>query len=285
MVFNMIRRNFITYFSMVFLIGLVGCTLPGTPALPSLDPGPAYTQAAATIIAGLTQVAPSLPEATPTQTPPVASDTPAPSETPLPSPTSTPLPSETPSPTPALEKVLFQDDFEGNTSWFTEDNDRFRLQYQDDGYAIRVDIPNAPVWSVRNQDLTDVILEVDAARIDGPANGYFGLTCRHQDDNNYYLLLISSSGDYGIAKVADGEFNFLDQGTDQEGVIQGGDATNRLRAECIGDRLILIANGHQLLETQDDDFDSGDIGLVVKTRKETGLDILFDNFTLLEEVP
>jgi hypothetical protein len=184
------------------------------------------------------------------------------------------------SPTVNPVEAIFEDNFEGNTSWHTEQNDSFRFEYQDNGYAMRVDISNAPVWSVRGKEYDDVRLEVDAARIDGPNLGYFGLTCRHQDGENYYALLVSSDGSYGIAKVKNGEFEFLQEGSDQSGVIQGDEKVNRVRADCLGDTLTLFANGTKLLEVQDNDFDSGDVGLVVKTTLQEGLEVLFDNFAI-----
>jgi hypothetical protein len=265
---------------MVLLVAVLlsSCTLPGVPAAATQEPGPAYTQAAQTIIAGLTL---SAPLSTPTQPIPAVTDTPPATPTAFPSPTDTPLPTPTPSATANPEEILFADDFEGNMSWHTEQNDSFSFAYKDDGYAIYVNLPNAPFWSVRGKDYSDIRLEVDAARIDGPMKGYYGLTCRHQGEENYYALLVSSDGSYGIGKVKDGEFEFLQEGSDQAGVIKGGEAINRVRGDCIGDTLTLYANGTKLLEVQDDDFDSGDIGLIVKTTQQEGLEVLFDNFAAI----
>ena len=271
----------------IILIGLasfaslVGCSLPGRSALPTQDPGPSYTQAAETIIAGLTQIA---PPATPTPAAPLVTEPPAPSPTSPPPSTDTPTPTlaATATSTPVEEQVVFEDDFEGRESWYTDENDRFSLAYQDDGYVIWVDIANAPVWSVREQNYTDVILEVDAARLDGPEDGTYGLICRQEADDDFYVFLISSSGDFGIGKVENGEFDFIDEGSDTASVIHGGDVLNHLRAECTGDTLALSVNGQRLMEVEDDDFASGDIGLVVKTGSQKGLEVYFDNFAILE---
>jgi len=270
------------------LILLVGCNMPaGGSTLPQ-DPGPAYTQAAETIIAALTQAAPTSMATLPAPVDQAATDTPLPPapDTPTltPTATETPLPTATPTATTTEQtaKVLFEDNFEGNTSWYTVENNRFSLRYEDDGYAIRVDLVNAPVWSVRLQDWADVRLEVDAAHLDGPEDGYFGLTCRHADDANYYAFLINSQGGYGIGRVIDNDFEFLDEGSDSTGILKTGDATNHLRADCIGETLRLYVNGQKLLEVDADDFDSGDIGLIVKTGARPGLDVFFDNFAVLE---
>jgi hypothetical protein len=276
------KRIYTSLSLLVSLVLLAACSLPGISSQPSQDPGPAYTQAAETIIAGLTQIAPAAPTSTATVPPPVITETPTPSPTLPATLTETATATATPQPTESPGVVLFEDDFEGDSSWYTEENDRFSLGFQDDGYVIWVDILNAPVWSVRNQDHDDIRLEVDASRLDGPADGYYGLVCRHVDEENFYLLLISSSGGYGIGKVEGGEFEFLEEGSDQAGVIQGGDAVNRVRADCIGERLTLYANGRELLTVKDDDLESGDIGLIVKTGSTAGLEVFFDNFVVID---
>jgi hypothetical protein len=93
--------------------------------------------------------------------------------------------------------------------------------------------------------------------------------------------VISSNGDYGIAKMEEGEFEFIQEGTDQAGVIKPDDETNRVRADCIGETLTLYANGQRLLEVQDDDFENGNVGLVAGTRQQPGVQALFDNFAIL----
>ena len=265
----------------VITIFVAGCSLPGIASQPT-DPGPAYTQAAETIIAGLTQAAPTLPAITPTMPFALPTEAAMPTDTPTPSPTVTSTPTSTQAATEETGSVIFEEDFEGKSSWYTEDNSRFSLSYADDGYVIRVDIRNSPVWSVRLQEYEDIRLEVDAARLDGPDNGYFGLVCRHVDEENFYLLLISSSGEAGIAKVENGEFEFLIEGSAPAGAIQGGDASNRLRADCIGDQLTLFSNGQVVLEAEDNDYETGDIGLVVRTGSTPGLEVFFDNFVIID---
>jgi hypothetical protein len=105
--------------------------------------------------------------------------------------------------------------------------------------------------------------------------------CRHQDEDNYYALVVSPDGTYGIAKNEDGEFNFLEEGAAPANVIHGGDEVNRVRADCSDDRLTLYANGQRLAEIQDDDFTSGDVGLIAGTRGQEGTEALFDNFVVM----
>jgi hypothetical protein len=137
--------------------------------------------------------------------------------------------------TEAPAEVVFEEDFEQGTGWHTDQNDSFGFEFVDGGYRIYVNIINAPVWSIRGTDEPDVRLEVDGSRTAGPDSGYYGLVCRHQDEDNYYALVISPGGTYGIAKNEDGEFTFLEEGAAPANTIRGGDEVNRVRADCIGD--------------------------------------------------
>ena len=62
--------------------------------------------------------------------------------------------------------------------------------------------------------------------------------------------------------------------------INQGNATNRLRADCIGQTLTLYVNDQQVFQTSDSQFSSGDVGLIAGTFDVAGTDIHFDNFVV-----
>jgi hypothetical protein len=85
-------------------------------------------------------------------------------------------------------------------------------------------------------------MEVDVAKINGPDENRIGLLCRFVGDN-YYFFMVSSDGYYGIGKVEDGVQSLI--GTDAmppSEAIKQGQATNHIRADCIGSALLLYAN-------------------------------------------
>ena len=277
------------FLGLLLMALLGGCSRYFGPGNPTPIPDLAYTQAAQTIIAELTENA---PENSPTPTPeaptstiaatqtPLATSTPLPTETPLPSPTSTPVPPaiEMPTATQVAGKLVYEDDFSKESGWAQQQNDEWGMGYANGGYFIEVNITDAPIWSVRNQELEDVLLEVDASRSQGPASGYYGLVCRHLNGDNYYTLVISDEGPFGIGIVEDGEkLRFLQEGIAPPEVLNPTGTPNRLRADCVGNTLSLYANGVKLAEVQDSTFDAGDSGLLAGTSKETGLLVLFDN--------
>ncbi len=282
---NHFRIQFLTMLGLLTLIA-AGCAGIIPTQAPTQFPDAAYTQAAETVIAALTQSAPpELPSPTmpePTHTP-VATETRLPSNTPLP--TATLLPSLTPTipaaPTLDTASLLYFEDFSGESGWVEQSNENWSMGQVDGGYSIHVKISHAPIWSIRNQEFADVRLDVDAARIEGPLDGYFGLVCRHIDGDNYYALVISSDGTYGIAIREGGEkLRFLVEGRDEEGVLLPGTASNHLRADCVGSTLSLYANGQKLVDVQDSTLDSGDTGLLAGTLSEPGLRVVYSNYAI-----
>lgn len=265
---------------------------------PTQVPAQAHTQAAQTIVAQVTLSAPT-DTPLPTTTSPPGTFTPTPTS--IPAMTATPGPAETqpalatsqptetlaatqPQPTSTSSgdfSVVFQDDFDVGSGWYTSQGDDFGFEYVQGGYRIYVNIRTAPIWSIRQRDYANARLEVDATRTAGPESGYYGLVCRfNQEERNYYALVISPDGTYAIAKSEDNEFEFLQQGSAPTGVIDSGEASNRVRADCLGDTLTLYANGQQLVQVIDDDFESGWIGLIAGTRDEPKFSALFDNLVI-----
>ena len=284
---NRLDIKFCLGLMMVFAIALSGCDLLRTPPAPTPIPDAAYTAAAQTIIAQLTQIAP------PATSTPLPTLVPSPTNTLLPTDTHTATPTNTPAPTqteiPALTstptnipEILFEDDFSYDTGWYTDKGEDFSFEYAKGGYRISVDILNAPIWSIRERNYTDVRVEVDAAQISGAQDGYYGLVCRHTDSDNYYALVIGSDGAFGIAKSQNGEFVILRTGTAVPGVIKSGEAANRVRADCVGETISLYANDQKLVEIQDNDFESGYIGVIAGTRLSGGVVVLFDNYAIYE---
>lgn len=176
---------------------------------------------------------------------------------------------------------LFGDDFSDPPgSWGIWNRDGASVAYYADGLRILVNEPQYDFWSVAGQNFEDAQIEVDATRIGGPENNDFGIICRYQDKGNFYMLVASSDGYYGIAKMRNGEHSMIGgQQLQYTGsLIASGQAINHLRADCVGSKLRLYVNGQMLMETEDDAFRNGDVGVIAGAYHLPGVDILFDNF-------
>ncbi len=194
-----------------------------------------------------------------------------------------PLPSvETVAPRPESGTVLFQDDFSVTPgSWGTWSDEGAVITYEGGGLRILVNEAHYDFWSVAGQTFSDVQVEVDATRIGGPTDNDFGLVCRYLDAENFYIFLISSDGYYGIAKLKDNQHSLI--GIDQlqyTSAITPEQPVHRIRADCQGQTLRLYVDGNLLMEAQDADFSTGDVGVLAGAYATPGVDILFDNFVV-----
>lgn len=285
--------------SVIAVLILSGC-LGKEEAPVAVDIDLAYTQAAQTIVAELTQNAPPVTEApaevqvfepTPTETFPPTS-TPVPTETPAPTHTLAPMePSPLLSETPALTGTVaeayppeidftlaFEDDFSFALGWPTGDDSAVQLRYFRGGYAIKNKVARDVVWSTRSQQFVDMRVEVTASRVSGDLEGYYGVVCRFANGSNYYMLGVSSDGSYMIGKRKAGNLTFLIEGKDESSSVYTGNTPNIIRADCIGNTLSLYANGVLLASVEDDEFTGGAAGLAVGTRRNPGFEAFFDDF-------
>ncbi len=180
--------------------------------------------------------------------------------------------------------VLYKDDFSNATSgWDRVDEADRATDYAAGVYRILVKGKNIDVWARPGLSFGDVRVEVEGTKAGGDDNNDFGVICRYQDDQNFYFMVISSDGYYGIAKRKEGQVSLLGNtmmvSSDQ---IKQGAATNHLRADCVGSTLRLFINEVMVFETQDTDYQKGDVGLLAGSFDNPGTEILFDNFVVLK---
>ena len=178
--------------------------------------------------------------------------------------------------------VLYQEQFENNTTgWARISNDNGIMDYDGGGYRILVRQPRLNVWSTSEKDFGDVRVEADVIKLHGPDENRMGLICRYQG-GDYYFFVISNDGYYAIGKFIGGLTLLLGHSEMQASdAIQAGNM-NHMRADCIGDRLTFYINFTEVASATDTDFPRGDVGLVAGSFTESGVDVLFDNFVVLQ---
>jgi len=177
-------------------------------------------------------------------------------------------------------KILFQDDFtDPSSGWNRVTTTKGQTDYADGVYRIFVNEPNLDIWSMPGRDFTDVRIEVDALKVGGERDNRFGVLCRAVSVDSFYTFIISSDGYFGIGKIKGQDYHLIGMDALQpSSAIRLGTALNHLRADCSGDRLALYVNDQKLVEVQDAEFTSGDVGLIAGAYQSAGTDIRFDNF-------
>lgn len=184
-------------------------------------------------------------------------------------------------PVPAL--VAFDDFSEVESGWPEGETDEHAYGYQDGAYHIAVFSENLLYHiSAPGIEAGDVIVEVDAKRIDGTDTEMgAAVMCRVQDEaNDFYVFEVTFDGYYTVAKYIDGSPESLGIGYQQSPAINvEEDATNHIRVDCVGDTLVLYVNGTRLTTLQDDSLTEGRVALATSTfQNKPFADVLFDNF-------
>ena len=185
--------------------------------------------------------------------------------------------------------ALFFDNFSKTTSGWTQlQNDNGISNYAKGYYHILIKKASTLLIANPGQTFTgDVSVQVDARKIGGSDDNFFGVVCHYLDPDNYYLFMITSDGYSGIAMRKGGVDTLLSPGLKflkMDGINKG-NATNHIRADCIGDTLTLYANGKQVSLAFDKSLTGGDAGLAVRSGTlEGGTDIRFDNFAVVKPV-
>lgn len=179
-------------------------------------------------------------------------------------------------------EILYQEQFEDNrTGWARFSNDNGIMDYDGGGYRILVRQPKLNIWSTSEKDFKDVRVEADVIKLSGPDENRMGLICRYQA-GNYYFFIISNDGYYAIGKFIGGLTLLLGKTEMQTSeAIQTG-TMNHLRADCIGDKLTFYINFTEVASAMDADFSSGDVGVLAGAFSDPGVDVLFDNFVVIQ---
>jgi hypothetical protein len=179
--------------------------------------------------------------------------------------------------------VLFQDDFSRTASgWDRYADEAYFADYADTGYRISIFTPKTNVWARPHLAFEDIRVHVMATKLEGPDDNVYGVLCRYQDARNFYFFLISSDGYCGIGVFRDGkEYLLSDEAMLPSDAIHLGQASNHVRADCIGEELTLYINGVRAAQAIASDWSRGDVGLVAGTYDQPGTDILFERFSVL----
>jgi hypothetical protein len=178
--------------------------------------------------------------------------------------------------------VLYQDYFGSpDSGWGDLTSPAGTADYIDGAYHIMLTQPNVNFWSHPGKEFASVRAEVSAITIAGPQSNRMGLICRLKDDKNFYFFAITSDGYYGIGKMKAGQTTLLtgDEMLPHDAILTGGQI-NRIRADCTGNLLILYVNNVMVTSVKDDDFSTGDVGILAGSFEKPGADIYFDNFVV-----
>ncbi len=180
--------------------------------------------------------------------------------------------------------IIFQDDFSNVMSgWEIRNESSAVTDYINGEFVIKVNKPDTSLWSKAHGAFENVRIAVDVLQTAGPVKNLFGIICRYQDSDNFYRFVIGADGFAGITKRSNGQVTVIsDALLTVSAAVNQGFAANHIEATCAGSRLVLWVNGQQVAEAMDEDFASGEIGLLASSGTQAGIEIHFDNFVVSE---
>ena len=191
-----------------------------------------------------------------------------------------PLGLATAQPTPIGQ--LLADDFSNSTSGFyTFSDEDGGMTYAEGGLRFSVLTEGARWYSPSRQiEDQDVLIEVTARQVSGPALGEFGLVCRYRDLKHFTALALRGDGQATIWQVENGATSYLQEWTPVSGLQLQPGAPLQLRAECRAGDLRLEADGRLLAQALDPQPAAGDIVLMAGLAGPGELVVLFDDLTV-----
>lgn len=178
------------------------------------------------------------------------------------------LPGGVSGPDPCNEDgTLLNDEFDGSKDcgWALYNGNGVTSKIEEGVLRISNSLSGEVTWALANRNFDDVIINVQARQVGGPDDNAYGVICRYQSPDNFYVFLISGDGHYAVGKyktgssqieylTGEGQYVFSD-------AINQGEATNEIRASCIGNELSLSVNGIPMETVTDPTFVTGDVGL------------------------
>lgn len=175
---------------------------------------------------------------------------------------------------PSGVRTLFEDTFETNTGWATDDfrqieNGVYRLSNQGERKSFLS-------WHPETNQLTDFVARIDARKVSGDPRALYGLCCRVRDGQHFYFFLVNPDGRY-YAGVCDGAGPIvIRQG--RQPAIRDGDAVNTLEVRADGRQMTFRVNGSDCCTFSDERLTKGAVGLYL----EQPAVVEFDNLLVTE---
>ena len=184
--------------------------------------------------------------------------------------------------------ILFADDFSTtNRDWkLSSIGDKEDVGYKIENgrltLAINTDQDKMTLWVSPGRSFTDFTMEVDLIYEDGINNHEYGVLFRKIDDDNFYQFAIAN-GAFSVWKYTDGDWEApaLKDWTESEIINQPGE-NNHLRIVAVGSNFDFYANDEHLTTLSNNEFTTGDVGLMAAIYDPGQGLVTFDNLVIYD---
>lgn len=179
----------------------------------------------------------------------------------------------------------FLETFDQPGQWSTGE-DAYSIGRVEDGvYDFTVLESDISRWASAGRQFSDGVFTVEARAVSGPLDNGFGMIFRADAEaGNFYLFKVSADGYVWIGRYQDGAEDTTiigDHWFESPAVQQGLGVTNILQVRAEAGNMIFFVNGQEVGRVTDDTFTSGDVGLLVQALGEGGVQVAFDNLSVV----
>jgi hypothetical protein len=179
----------------------------------------------------------------------------------------------------------YEETFDELGNWRTGNDADAVGRVVDGVYDMTVEADDVTIWTTAGESFADGIFQVEATQVAGPDNNGYGMVFRLDDSkDDFYIFKISGDGYVWIGRYhsggAEAEPLVGEWWFESPAVNRGVNQMNELRVNAEGGNMIFFVNNREVGRVTDNNFASGDIGLLVETLGQGGVQIQFDNFTV-----
>jgi hypothetical protein len=299
------------FLSILILVTLGACTLraPGAKAptafvsateapavaVPTEVAAPTLLPATAEVVSSPTVAAPVAVAPTPYPLP----DTPAPQPdasqptATQPAPTATATPVITFDPYTAYGKPKYQNKMEFPALWEWKspeeeelpNNNRIRLRFVDGELHVTGKRTGFSTWWFSGHGLSDAFIEMTFDTLDCSGEDAYGIIFRgppHEAGESYgYVVSFTCNGKlwaYRLDAADPFEAETLIDEEKTSAINSGADEENVIGIRAEGDKFVIFANGTQVAEVEDDEFEKGRVGVFVRAASPNAYTYKVTNF-------
>lgn len=181
-------------------------------------------------------------------------------------------------------ELPFLETFDQQGTW-SSGEDAYSIGLVRDGvYDFTVLTNDTSRWAAAGKNFTDGLYEVEATPVAGPLDNGYGMLIRANPQNgDFYLFKVSGDGYVWIGHYQAGAEQATivgDHWFESPAVRKGLNVTNKLGIRAEAGNLIFYVNDFEVGRVTDNTFTSGDIGVLVQTLGGSGVQVLFDNFSV-----
>jgi hypothetical protein len=186
----------------------------------------------------------------------------------------------------SLNARPYSESFDSPGNWGSGSSADVQGRVLDGSYDLLVKNNHGLYLASAGESFADGVYELETTQIDGPLNNGYGMLFRVDEaTDSFYVFEVSGDGYVWIG--------YCQELCETEAVaLVGGDwfrspavktglmATNHLRVVADGPKMTFFVNGTEIGRTADSRLAEGDIAVMVEALGESGVHVLFDNFSV-----